>query len=74
MGEQATTPETTRLMKIPSHVTAQGSQPFTSRAGLMVPATLLDRLGLAGMVDGMMPEPALSSTPSCRHSMRGRSA
>lgn len=44
-------------MDILPHFIAQSSHQFTSRAGLMVPAKLLDRLGLAETVDRLMPEP-----------------
>ena len=57
MDEQITSHETARLMNILPHFIAQGSRPFTSRADLMVPAKLLERLGLAGLVDRLMPEP-----------------
>ncbi|MYB35609.1 MAG: hypothetical protein F4X92_10960 [Gammaproteobacteria bacterium] len=60
MGEQAAAPETAMLMKILPHVTAQGSHSFTSRAGLMVAAVLLKRLGLAGMVDRLHREQTLA--------------
>jgi len=57
MGEHSVNPKTARFMNILHHKTAKSRHDFTSRAGLMVPATLLERLGLGETVDGRMPGP-----------------
>ena len=44
-------------MNILHHKTAKSHHDFTSRAGLMAPATLLERLGSGKIVDRMMPAP-----------------
>jgi len=57
MGEYSISPKTARFMGILHYATAKSRHSFTSRAGLMVPATLLERLGLGEMVDERMPGP-----------------
>jgi len=57
MGEHSTSPKTARFMNILHYNTAKSRHSFTSRAGLMVPATLLERLGLGETVDERMPGP-----------------
>jgi len=47
-------------MDILRHAVAKSRHNFTSRTGLMVPATLLDRLGLGETVDELMPAPGSS--------------
>ena len=44
-------------MNILYHSVAKSRHSFTSRAGLMVPATLLERLGLGEAVDGCWRRP-----------------
>ena len=54
-------------MNILRHSVAKSRHSFTSRAGLMVPATLLGRLGLGETVDELMPAPG--SSRGYRHGM-----
>ena len=54
-------------MTILQHSVAKSRHSFTSRAGLMVPATLLGRLGLGETVDELMPAPG--SSRGYRHGM-----
>lgn len=54
-------------MKILHYKTAKSHHDFTSRAGLMAPATLLERLGLGKIIDRMMPAPG--SNRGYRHSI-----
>ncbi len=44
-----------KVMSILPHTTAKSRHHFPSRAGLMVPATLLKRLGIGETVDRLMP-------------------
>ncbi|MCY4228537.1 MAG: hypothetical protein OXF20_12785, partial [Gammaproteobacteria bacterium] len=49
-------------MNILHHSVAKSRHNFTSRAGLMVPATLPGRLGLGETVDELMPAPGCSGS------------
>ena len=49
-------------MNILHHSVAKSRHSFTSRAGLMVPATLPGRLGLGETVDELMPAPGCSGS------------
>jgi len=57
VGEHSISPKTAGFMDILHHATAKSRHSFTSRAGLIVPATLPERLGLGEIIDGRMPEP-----------------
>ena len=58
LGEQIHQPPKEQgHMKILHYKTAKSHHDFTSRAGLMAPATLLERLGLGKIIDRMMPAP-----------------
>jgi len=57
MGEHSINPGTAGFLNIIPYGTAASRHGFTSRAGLMVPAVFLERLGLGEMVDGRMPGP-----------------
>ncbi|MCY4313753.1 MAG: hypothetical protein OXD44_08695, partial [Gammaproteobacteria bacterium] len=67
MDEHSINPKTARHMNILRHSVAKSRHSFTSRAGLMVPATLLGRLGLGETVDELMPAPG--SSRGYRHGM-----
>ncbi len=53
-------------MKILPYKTAKGNRNITARAGLTVPATLLERLNLGAIIDRLMPAPG--SHRGYRHS------
>ena len=57
MGEPINPSEMTRSMDILPHKTAPSGHKFTSRAGLLVPARLLERLGPGKRTDALMPGP-----------------
>jgi len=57
MGEHSISPKTAGFMDILHHATAKSRHSSTARAGLMVPATLLEWLGLGETVDKRMPGP-----------------
>ncbi len=67
MDEHSINPKTAGFMDIIPCRTAASRHSFTSRAGLMVPAVLLERLGLGETVDGRMPGPG--SNRGYRHGM-----
>jgi len=57
VGEHSISPRTAGFMNILHHATAKSRHSFTSRAGLIVPVTLPERLGLGETVDGRIPAP-----------------
>ncbi|MCY4051967.1 MAG: hypothetical protein OXF60_10820 [Gammaproteobacteria bacterium] len=54
------------MIKILPYKTAKSNRKITARSGLMVPTTLLERLGLGSIVDQQMPTPG--SNRGYRHS------
>jgi len=67
MGEHSINPKTAGFMNIIPCRMAASRHSFTSRAGLMVPAVPLERLGLGETIDERMPAPG--SNRGYRHGM-----